>query len=383
MPSFNCPIETCTYKTPHGDDAVIVALLNIHTQFHIQESDRLKKQQESDRLKKQPISKAEKIKRPTFTSKCTSKRWLYDISKWNTYKKHLSEKEIVPQLLEACEESLRVDIFRTKGDLANERATEEQVIEYIKEHTVKMENLTVSRKKLLETKQDRDEPVGAFIGRLKGLASMCDLKVTAPCASENCSHSNTSSYLDDIVRFVLVTGLADMDIQAEVLGHTKQNMTLDELTQFIEAKEAGKSSSSSLAGTQATCATQSSYRRYSNQPQKPAMPPTTTDGRQNHPYQHNARPTTTHDSNHPHCGCCGTRSHRNYSKGEKRTLCPAYTKTCSNCRWRGHFSKMCKQKRRYQTTSTVEHTLATTPTSEHEEDEGPTFLSAFASTNYE
>ena len=276
-----------------------------------------------------------------------------------------------------------MDIFRSYGALTTANKTEKQVIDIIKSRAVKLENLTISRKRLIEAKQDRDEPIGAYAAKLKGLASMCQLNL-GHCTTDGCTCTHMRSYLDTMVGFVMITGLADTDIQADVLSHTNQTMTLDELIKFIEAREAGKLSSASLTGTQATYAARSSYKRYSNQPTKPATPPPTTNGRQFRPHHQpsDARPTTS-NGNYPHCGACRTKTHKFYNRGERRLVCPAYGKTCGHCKVLGHFAQVCHQRRRHQTTAAAEHAQDTNSTFISERAETATILSALTSTTLE
>ena len=99
------------------------------------------------------------------------------MTKWSTYKTQLADGEITRQLLDACEEDLSLEIYRHQGDLLTGGKSEEDILKIIKEHAVKIENLTISRKNLMEARQDKDEPIGAYVGRLKGLASMCQLTI--------------------------------------------------------------------------------------------------------------------------------------------------------------------------------------------------------------
>jgi hypothetical protein len=52
-------------------------------------------------------------------------------------------------------------------------------------------------------------------------------------------------------------GLADHEIQLDLLGDKNQDMSLEEVIQFIEAKEAGKRSAGRLQEAQSLNATQS------------------------------------------------------------------------------------------------------------------------------
>lgn len=103
---------------------------------------------------------------------------------------------------------------------------------------------------LYNMRQDMDEPVRNFSAKLCGQAGVCKFVITCP----NCNHE--VNYTDTIVRDVLARGIADPDIQLD----KNQNMTLERVSQFVEAKEAGKRSASRLLDTHSIVAT-SSYKK--------------------------------------------------------------------------------------------------------------------------
>ena len=104
-------------------------------------------------------------------------------------------------------------------------------------------------------RQDRDEPVRNFGARLRGQAGVC--KYIIPCPS--CTAD--VNYTDDILRDVVTRNISDSEVQLDLLGDSNQNMTLEEVLKFIEAKEAGKRSTSRLLHTQNVDAAHSSYVR--------------------------------------------------------------------------------------------------------------------------
>ena len=56
-----------------------------------------------------------------------------------------------------------------------------------------------------------------------------------------CNNCDTDvNYADAILRDVLTRGLYDPEIQLELLGDQSQNMTLEQVFKFVEAKEAGR-----------------------------------------------------------------------------------------------------------------------------------------------
>ena len=101
---------------------------------------------------------------------------------------------------------------------------------------VREENVMVARVTLHNMKQDRGEPICAFGARLRGQAGVC--KFTQQCT--NCQAN--VDYTETILRDVLCRGLEDSEIQLELLGYKNQDMTLEQILRFVEAKEAGKRS---------------------------------------------------------------------------------------------------------------------------------------------
>ena len=201
------------------------------------------------------------MKRPTISSAGTSEDWSYFQSRWGDYVKatKVTGTDKVVQLLECCDEQLRKDLTRTAGGTLTGK-TEEEVLAAIKKLAVREENTMVARVTLHNMRQDRDEPIRAFGARLRGQAGVC--KFTVTCA--NCD--SEVNYTEAILRDVLCRGLDDPEIQLDLLGDKNLNMTLEQVFQFIEAKESGKRSASRLLVPHGTDSlTGSSYRRHKNE----------------------------------------------------------------------------------------------------------------------
>ena len=81
-------------------------------------------------------------------------------------------------------------------------------------------------------------------------------------------------YTDEILRDILVRGLADTEIQLSLLGDKNQDMGLEEMYKFVESKESGKRSVDKL--TQAIGANalrSSSYKKEKSVlPKNPTTP---------------------------------------------------------------------------------------------------------------
>ena len=167
-------------------------------------------------------------------------------------------------------------------------------------------------------RQDHDEPVRAFGSRLRGQAGVCKVIIECP----HCKHD--VNYTEPVLCDSVTRGLADQDIQLDIMGDRNQNMKLEEIFQFVEAKESGKRSASRLlhAQTQGAEAACSSYRRHKKESliskhdnaagsiQKPDL-----------------------------CTYCGKKGHgaRSHVKLRQKE-CTAYGHTCKRCGKNNHFT---------------------------------------------
>ena len=281
-----------------------------------------------------PRIKAEQVKRPTVTASGTSETWRYFTQRWTVYKQatKLEGADIIYQLLECLDEPLRKDITRTYGTLTED--TEDTVLEYIRTLAVCPENTMIARFKLQQLHQDRDEPIRSFLSRLKGQASVCKYLKKCPCQPPQ-----DVDYSTEIIRDALIKGIDDEDIKIEVMGQANQEMTLDEVVQFVEAKESGKRSANRLQNSaSATASVNSNYRRNKTQNQqmntdRPPEQYNTTRPPESSPFQ-NPRP----------CGYCGQKDHSG-NRSQRFQKCPAFNTKCNKCGRLHHFGNMCRRHR--------------------------------------
>ena len=279
-----------------------------------------------------PSAKAEKVKRPSITAAGTSEEWTYFAQRWAEYKAatHLTGIDVIFQLLECCDESLRKDLTRTYGDLTS--SSEDSVLSKIKTLAVRQENVMVARCQLQQTSQDRDEPVRAFAARVRGQAGVCQYATV-------CSHcQGTVDYSDIMVRDAIIRGLEDNDIRLDILSETKQDLSLEEVIKLIEAKESGKRSANRLLGSDSNNSSSSQYRRNKRQTQ-----------------QYQNRPPAGQTT----CGYCGKAGH-NQTRYERISKCSAYNHTCAKCGILHHHESVCKNSQRKRTQSSSQSGAADT-----------------------
>ena len=317
MPVIDCPITDCEYATPDVDPIVAAALITTHATIH------------NATASPAAIAKVEKVKRPTISSAGTSEDWTYFLSRWTDYVEatKVSGKDKVIQLLECCDEHLRKDLTRTAGGTLTNKS-EAEVITVMKTLAVREENTMVARVTLNNMRQDRDEPIRSFGARLRGQAGVCKFIIKCP----NCDYDVV--YAEAVLRDSLSRGLDDSDIQLDLLGDKNQEMTLEEVFKFVEAKESGKRSASRLLDTHThgAEAASSSYKRRANDSIK----------------DRNRREQKNTDKQEL-CSYCGKKGHGIRSPLHiRKKECAAYGHTCRHCGINHHLDNMCRNKNKFE-----------------------------------
>ena len=98
----------------------------------------------------------------------------------------------------------------------------------IEKAAVEKQSDLLNKVKLMEAKQERDEPIRTFVARLRGLAIICILYTQ--CTGGGCTQ--TVSHVEPTILLALFKGLADGDTKGEILSKVKQ-MDLDETVAFV------------------------------------------------------------------------------------------------------------------------------------------------------
>lgn len=324
MPEITCPAQGCT-QTFRDDlpEAVLTQLISIHAQsVH----------PVTTPPQQNLCAKMERVRRPTISSAGTSEDWDYFLGRWQEYKlaTRLRGQDILTQLLECADDDLRKDLSRAYGSLLNE--TEDNALKKIKTLAVKPENILVARVNLHNLTQDRAETVRGFAARLKGQAKVCQFSKQKTCI---CDREVEIDYSEDIIRDTLIRGLADEEIQLDVLAQCNQNLTLDETILMAEAKESGKRSAGMLTNTAVSMNAASTYKK--NVKQKFTVKP------QN----------SFNDAQPKPCGHCGKSGH-SWKRYDRKKHCAAFNHQCTNCGIMHHFESMCRTTQQ-RSTSQYQH----------------------------
>ena len=305
MPAVQCPIAGCDYVTPNLDASIVAALITAHATAHAPAAPQ-----------HAAATKVEKVRRPTIAIGGSTEDWQYFTTRWKEYVSatKLTGADVVIQLLECCDEPLRKDLTRSAGgSLTNKTADE--VLASIRQLAVTQEKTMVARATLHGMRQDRDEPVRAFVARLRGQAGIC--KFQLKCPSPDCE--TVVSYTDQIICDVLTRGIADQDIQLDLLGEQDQDMSLETVISYIEAKEAGKRSAGKLHDSPQLASAISQYR-----------------------HQQKTQVRDKFRDNEP-CHYCGLRGHGARAPiKDRQRMCKAFGHKCEKCNKDNHFGSVCR-----------------------------------------
>ncbi|KAK4305129.1 hypothetical protein Pmani_022961 [Petrolisthes manimaculis] len=222
--SLKCEAAGCTEVKTADDMSTCIALMQLH-QKNVHEA--------SDVRQKPPT-----INRPVLQQGIGEEEWAAFTRRWDMFQKgtNLSLGQVTAQLLACCEPELEAALFREDPTIASR--AEKEILDAMKLLTVVNVALSVRRATLLQTKQDPGEHVRQYVARLRGLANVCQWSKTGVCTTATCSGTVTIDYTEDIVKLVLLNGLADEEIRKEVLGTTEiDTKTLNETVCLVDSKE--------------------------------------------------------------------------------------------------------------------------------------------------
>jgi len=129
-------------------------------------------------------------------------------------------------------------------------------------------------------RQDPEEPFRTFAAHVEGKAESCEFKTDYHdiCSGCQAAFNGNVYHTDEIVRDVLLNGIADVDIRREALSaYSMQKKPINEVIAFIESKETARNANPA-SGVSAI----STYRRNhkplgENSQRKSKFTPTQTD----------------------------------------------------------------------------------------------------------
>ena len=211
--TVECPEQDCTGGTNDeawkytGDAAVAAVMLEHHLKSHDQQA------RQTDRKPRPPP-----LQPPKLSGQCSEAKFEEFKKLWGFYKNsvEMPEGTITSYLLNCLDNDLKTDVHAANADILN--MSEEEVLPAIRQYAVQRRAISSLKMELWRMTQDEGENVRKFYARVKELAAQCQL--TLPCPEAGCRRNAAPfiSYSDVIVKQIILSGLADVDIKKEVLG---------------------------------------------------------------------------------------------------------------------------------------------------------------------
>ena len=227
-----------------------------------------------------------------------------------SYKRSLGIQADNPDsILQALPQTAYSLLYERYGDALTAQA-ESELLTNIEALMVRPENKLSYVLRFQKMKQDSDQPVTHFSASVRAAARRCKFKISCSCQAQ-------VSYEDEMVLYQFMSGLNDLDVQADLLA--KPHLSLPEAEAFAIDREMAKRSQDAIHHEELS-RIKSTYKRQkaaSGASKAQACPGLPEAGL---------------------CTHCGEAAHAN-----RKTQCKAFNNTCT-CGRRGHFLKVCFRK---------------------------------------
>ena len=251
MVILQCP--TCDFATADVEAVGAAAILQIHGQEH----------------QAQPANSGTRLARPRIKLNSSNEEWNAFTRRWREYKRGspISDAAASGQLLECAEDTLYDLILRAHPQFTSMPI--DGAIAVMKSLAIIPVALGVLRSELLSMMQDPDETFRTFAARVQGKAEICEFKTRyrgrGTCGADNCgaayAYEGETYYTDEMIRDVLLQGIADVDIRREALSVLGiQQYPLNDIVAFVETRETARNANPATG-----VSAMSAYRRQGNQ----------------------------------------------------------------------------------------------------------------------
>ena len=176
----------------------------------------------------------------------------------------------------------------------------------------------IARATLHNMRQQQNETIRSFSARIRGQANTCNFVHQCTSCSGNVCYSEA------ILQDVLIKGIADQEIQQNILSDPNQDRSYEDILALVEAKESARNyiaamHSNNSESMNAVSKTNKRTKRQNAQ----------------------TRPAT--------CSYCGRKGHGKASSHHiRRTECPAYNQRCKFCLKNHHLESVCRKKQKVE-----------------------------------
>ena len=247
-----CQFPGCEVEIEHTSEAVAVAMFQSHVVSHSQVTTSAKV----------PSQRLPPIPRPEVKQDISEEDWISFVAEWTNFKRctEIGNNQIPDQLYQCCDKNLAKLLIREQPDIVSRG--EKDLLAAMKKLAVIHIATSVRRTNLLALKQKHGETFREFYANVKATAATCDFRVK--CYHECCKDNCAINYTSNVVKDVLVAGIADADIRKDVLAWAELDLKDDkEVVAFVECKEMAQAawSGEHTSGTTSGTAVVSTYKK--------------------------------------------------------------------------------------------------------------------------
>ena len=222
MVIVKCPAPGCTYATEDLNETLVGQLFSLHALSHAQTH--------------VPTSRGPKLTRPTIDIGVDQETWNAFARRWDTFRagSDISEHAAPVQLFQCASEALGDMLLKADPHLTSRPVAE--VMKAMQSMAVIPVARGVCRAELFQLAQAADEPIRTFAARVRGKAETCLFKTSTTCGA--CKKPVDADYTEEVIRDVLLAGIADVDIRREALGMPDiQDKDTNDVVALIESRE--------------------------------------------------------------------------------------------------------------------------------------------------
>ena len=241
MVIVRCPAPGCSYETDDLNEDLVCQLLSLHALSHTQT--------------RTSTSRGPKLTRPSIDIGVDLETWNAFVRRWETFRagSDISDDASAVQLFQCASEALGDMLLKADPHLTMKPVVE--VMKAMQSMAVIPVARGVSRAELFQMAQANDEPIRSFAARVRGKAETCGFLTSTTCGA--CSRAVNANYTEEVIRDVLLAGIADVDIRREALGMPDiQDKSTNDVVSLIESREMARN-----ATPLTSVSTMSSYRR--------------------------------------------------------------------------------------------------------------------------
>ena len=254
---LECQFTGCEWKVEHTSEAVAIALLTSHGNVHTHGRG------PTDARMKQP-----KVDRPELLQDISDEDWETYEEEWRRFKRSwyttsTTQMEVTDQLLQCCEQNLRRLLVKQDPEISSQ--PEHDVLKAIREMAVIKIAASVRRTKLMLSRQDHGVNFREYYANTRAAAATCNYKIQ--CRHDCCAEKDPIDYTQNVVKDIILAGMADSDIRRDVLGLSDlDSKTAKDIVAIVEEKEVA--SDACLDPLNGNAAGLSAYRNRSRQPDR-------------------------------------------------------------------------------------------------------------------